>query len=220
MPKLNLNKPSLIVLYGFPGSGKTHFSRQLCEDINAAHVHGDRIRYELFESPRYDTQENDIVEHLMNYMAQEFLSAGVSVIYDINATRQKKRRELRDLARSLHSVPILVWLQIDIDSAFQRLLKRDRRRNDDKFASPLPDRAQFEQQIAVMQNPANEDYIVISGKHTYSNQRNAVLKKMFDMGLITADHATAGTVKPGLVNLVPNPMGGRVDNSRRNITIR
>ena len=82
MSKVISTKPVLIMLYGYPGSGKTHFARQLSETLQAAHVHGDRIRGELFDKPQYDTHENEIVNHLMIYMAEEFLKAGVSVIFD------------------------------------------------------------------------------------------------------------------------------------------
>src|SRR5688572_25518988 len=99
MPKVVPNKPLLIMLYGYPGSGKTFFSRQLTEQLQAAHVHGDRIRGELFEKPRYDKEENDVIEQLMDYMTGEFLAAGLSVVYDINAMRNSQRRTLRDLAR-------------------------------------------------------------------------------------------------------------------------
>lgn len=219
MTKILLSKPTLVVLYGFPGSGKTHFSRQLCETINAAHVQGDRIRAELFDPPRYDKQENEVVTHLMEYMAEEFLNAGLSVVFDINAMRTTQRRSLKDMAKRIHVETLLVWLQIDTESAYQRLTKRDKRRSDDKFAMVL-DRTGFDQQIAPMQNPVDEDYIVISGKHTFNTQRSAIMKKLFDNGLIPADQATLSMVKPGLVNLIPNPIGGRVDPTRRNILIR
>lgn len=220
MSKLTLNKPTLIMLYGFPGAGKTYFARQLCEDLNAAHIQGDRIRYELFEEPRYNRQENEIINHLMEYMAEEFLNAGISVVYDTNASRLGLRRTLRDLARKVKAHTALVWLQIDIESAFTRSMKRDRRRADDKYAAPI-NRSIFESIASQMQNPAQtEDFIVISGKHSYQTQRSAVLKKLYDQGLISPDAATNKLVKPGLVNLIPNPLAGRVNNQRRNIFIR
>lgn len=220
MGKLSLNKPTLIMLYGFPGAGKSYFARQLCDDVNAAHVQGDRIRFELFEEPRFDQQENDIVNHLMEYMTEEFLNAGISVVYDMNAARLSQRRLLRDLARKVKAESSLIWFQIDPESAFERSNKRDRRRSDDKFA-PAIDRPTFDNLSSGMQNPTpTEDYIVISGKHTYPTQRSAVIKKFYDFGLINPDAATNKVVKPGLVNLIPNPLAGRVDTSRRNISIR
>jgi predicted kinase len=113
-----LSKPALICLYGFPGSGKSYVARNLAEDVQLANVSSDRVRSELFQSPRYDAQENAIVTHLMDYMTEEFFSAGVSVVYDTNALRAAQRRKLRELARKHKAEYLLIWIQVDIDSAF------------------------------------------------------------------------------------------------------
>lgn len=220
MSKVEPTKPLFILLYGFPGAGKTYFARQLSEHLQAAHVHGDRIRGELFEHPQYDKEENDVVSHLMDYMTGEFLSAGLSVVYDVNAMRAGQRRLLRDLARKHKAHPLLVWFQIDLDSAYARYNSRDRRKADDKFAGPA-DQAIFERIVGSMQNPQNEEYIVISGKHAFGTQLSAFFKRMRELGFIPqVTEVSNKLVKPGLVNLIPNPAAGRVDLSRRNIVIR
>ncbi|HUP26477.1 MAG TPA: ATP-binding protein [Candidatus Limnocylindrales bacterium] len=220
MAKLKLTQPTLFLLYGFPGAGKTYFARQLCEELQAAHVQGDRIRGELFDTPRYDRQENEIVHHLMAYMAEEFLQAGISVVYDVNAMRAAHRRHLREMTRRMKAKPVLVWFQVDTETAFSRVVKRDRRKADDKYAAPM-DRTTFESLVSGMQNPdMTEDYVVVSGKRTFHTQRSAILKKLYDLRLLHAEQSTTGIGKPALVNLVPNPLPGRVDPSRRNITIR
>jgi predicted kinase len=217
--KISLVKPVLICLYGFPGSGKSYIGRNLTESVQLAHVSADRIRNELFEQPRYDAQENAIVTHLMTYMTEEFLGAGVSVIYDVNAMRSSQRRNLRELARKNKAEYLLVWLQIDQESAFMRTQDRDRRTSDDKYAQSLS-RGDFEKILSGMQNPQGEDYLVISGKHTFSTQKSAIASRLYHMGLISSDAVQHNVTKPGLVNLVPNPHAGRVDMSRRNIVIR
>lgn len=222
MAKVQASHPVFIMLYGLPGAGKTFFARQLCEKFQAAHVQADRIRFELFEQPRYDKQENEVVTQLTNYMASEFLQAGMSVVCDANAMRLSQRRALRDIARKSHATPLLVWLQIDADSAFARTTKRDRRRADDKFSMPI-EKDYFKKILVNSQNPAaTEDYIVISGKHVFNTQYNAVMRKLQEMKLISNEEATSSLVKPGLVNLVPSPSAkaGRVDMTRRNIIIR
>lgn len=219
MTKTILENPVLLCFYGYPGSGKSYVARNLANDVQMAHVSADRIRNELFQQPRYDAQENAIVLHLMNYMTEEFLDSGVSVVYDTNAMRLAQRRNLREMARRHRAHYFLVWLQVDIDSAFARTQKRDRRTTDDKYAQPQS-RATFEKEVAGMQNPNDEEYMVISGKHNFSTQKSAIINRLFQIGLINSDSVQQHVTKPELVNLVPNPYGGRVDMSRRNITVR
>lgn len=217
MSKLTLNKPLLLVLYGFPGSGKSAFARQFCEHVQAVHIQSDRIRGELFEAPRYDKAENQVVDHLVEYMLEEFLSAGVSVVCDIDVNRSVQRRKLRETARKMRAQYQLAWFQIDIESAFTRVAKRDRRKIDDKYAQPF-NRTEFDGYIRTMQNPTrDEDFVVLSGKHSFAMQKAAIMKKLFEYNMVNAEEVTTNVIKPGMVNLVP---AGRVDMSRRNIRIR
>ncbi len=217
MAKLELTKPTLFMLYGFPGSGKTYLANNLRDTIQSAHIHADKIRYQLFEQPRFDRAENEIVDQLMEYMTEEFLDAGVSVIFDTNAIKKSQRRILRDIARKKKAQGILIWLQIDADSSFARASQRDRRKSEDKVAQPI-DRPMFDSISSRMQNPGHdEDYIVLSGKHSFQMQRSAIIKKLYDLKLIRTENVSPNVAKPGLVNLVPNNYAG---DSRRNITIR
>jgi predicted kinase len=218
MTKIALSKPILICLYGFPGSGKSFVARNLSENLQIAHVGADRIRSELFANPRYDKQENSIVAHLMNYMTEEFLAAGLSVVYDANALRVSQRRKLRELAAKHHAEYLLVWLQIDVESSFARTQRRDRRTTDDKFAAPQT-RASFNQQLAIMQNPKEEHYLVISGKHAFTTQKSTIVNRLYQLGLIPSETVQSNMTKPGLVNLVPNRYIGQVEMNRRNISI-
>ena len=218
MNKIVLNKPVLVIFYGFPGSGKSYVARQLAETIQMAHINADRLRIELFEHPRYDRQENAIVAHLMDYMTEEFLRTGVSAAYDANAMRYNQRKALRELAAQNRAQSLLIWLQVDPDTAYGRTQNRDRRTSDDKFAEPQT-QLTFDKQLSFMQNPQNEDYVVISGKHNYATQKGAILRRLYQLGLVDSSTIQSNLAAPGLVNLVPNPQAGRVDMSRRNISI-
>lgn len=216
MSKIALHKPVLIMLYGFPGSGKTKFSKNLSDSINIAHLDSENIRSELFNKPQYNKEENKVIRHLMDYMTEKFLTAGSSVIYDCNDFGHlSERRNIRDLAKGNHALPILIWMQIDPDSALKRVVGSDTPKGAIKYSKDSFDKA-----VQNMQNPQTEDYIVISGKHTFNTQRDAVIKKLYDLGAINAESATTKVVKPGMVNLVPNQAAGRVDMTRRNIFIR
>lgn len=216
MAKVILQRPILIYIYGVPGSGKTYLSKQLTNTFKVVHVSSDRIRNELFEKPRYDKEENSVVEHLALYMAEEFLKAGVSVVFDAHIHRTAQRRRLRDLARSTKAASLLIWLQIDKETALHRIITRDKRKTEHKQSRTF-DSAGFHAFTTAMQNPKkDEDYVVLSGKHSYPMQRSVLMKRLYDLHLLNADDVPSQIIKPGLVNLIP----GRVDMSRRNITIR
>jgi predicted kinase len=186
--------------------------------MQVAHVHADRIRFELFEEPNYDRQENGIVTQLMQYMTEEFLSAGINVIYDLNAMRKSQRATLREMARKKGAKTVVVWFQMDSDTAYDRTQKRDRRKADDKYATDYS-REMFKKIITHMQHPELEDYVVVSGKHTYPSQQTAFFKKLLELGYIQTENIQDKVVMPGLVNLIPR-ISGRADMSRRNISIR
>ncbi len=221
MHKIRLQQPVLFYAYGLPGSGKTFVSRQLCETIEAAHICADRLRHELFSQPRYDKNEQRILTSLMNYMAEEFLRAGVSVVYDSSVNRLADRRALRDMARKHHAKDLFIWIQIDPETAWGRQKNRDRRKADDRYSNPLSPQ-QFESWMHSMQNPQNEDFLVISGKHLFNSQQSAILRRLQDIGVLANENIASKVAKPGLVNLVSRAQAqaGRVDLSRRNIVIR
>jgi len=219
MAKLNFTKPVLILLYGYPGSGKTYFSRQLVDEVNIAHLQADRIHSEMFENPTYTQQEDATVQRIMNYLTDELLSAGLSVVYDTNAMRVSQRRALRELAKKSKAAVFIVWFQIDVESAFTRVATRDRRQSDSKYSMQL-DRTTYDSILQFMQNPtATEDYIVVSGKQYFKTQSATLSKKLRDLNAVEPSGKDNPIIKPGLVNLIPSASLRQTIN-RRNIFIR
>jgi len=219
MAKLNFTKPVLILLYGYPGSGKTYFSRQLIDEVNIANLQADRIRSEMFDRPSHSQAEDAVVQRIMNYLTEELLSAGVSVIYDMNALRYSQRRILKEIAVRSKAVEVIVWFQIDVESSFTRVATRDRRQTDSKYAMSL-DRTTFESILQYMQNPTEkEDYIVVSGKQYFKTQFATLSKKLRDIKAFEPSDKDTPVIKPGLVNLIPSA-NTRSTDDRRNIFIR
>jgi len=215
--KVRAKKPVLIMTYGYPGSGKSYFARNLTDHFECAHLQSDRIRREVFKEPTYDKQETSIVKHLMDYMTEEFLGAGISVIYDGDVFRKNQRFALRQLARKNQAETMVIWLQIDAESARMRTESRDRRTIDDKYAYPHTE-SSFQKYAKYMQHPdQTENYVVVSGKHTFDSQRSAVFKKLLSDGIVDTAAAQSKLIKPGLVNLIPKAYG---DSGNRSISIR
>jgi predicted kinase len=219
MNKPIISKPTVFITYGYPGSGKTYFARQFAEDSMLAYINSELLRHEFIDNMTYDKQENDTINHLSSFMLENFLKAGVSVVYDCNNSRLSSRKMIVAIANRFKAETLIVWPQIDLETSFDRVNNRDARKTDDKYAEPL-DRTSFEDRVNKMQNPTDrEDFVVISGKHSFKGQKQAVYKKLLEKKLLNQEFANSNIPKPELVNLVSNLYGGRVDNKRRNINV-
>ncbi|HEX5796887.1 MAG TPA: ATP-binding protein [Candidatus Saccharimonadales bacterium] len=219
--KIQVKKPFILILYGYPGSGKSTFARQFAKEINnTIHIHSDKIRTELggkLKRKGIDTPE--VYEALVEYMTKEFLASGFNVLLDVSVPRRSDRRKIRNLAYANNAKLVMAWLQIDADTAFDRLRKRDKRKVNDRYAKSYT-RAEFESVVNNSQNPDDEEYVVISGKHTFSTQKNAVFKKLEELKVLTHSQIIVRKIRPELVNLIPQSMRGREDIKRRDISIR
>lgn len=209
------------MLYGLPGSGKSFFSRQASELLGIPIISSDRVRYELFEKPTYSKDEQQVVINVMNIMLEEYLKNGMSVIYDVSLGRTQDRKAIREFAKRQGVSTMLLWLQADAETCFQRSKSRDRRKADDKYATEMTSDLMevIEKQ---MQPPTNEDVVVVSGKHLFDSQKNVFIRKLSEMQILSTEQASGnGVAKPELVNLVSSAQmqAGRVDQNRRNLII-
>lgn len=213
-------KPFIVMMYGFPGAGKTSLARQLSEELGLIHLQEDKIRHELFGAEP-SMAANKGSRKIMNYMAKEYLKTGLSLVYDASVLRSAERKVVREMAHASKASTVLVWLQVDPETTFARTQKRDHRKIDDKYAYEYTEE-QYREVLAYMQNPGPiEDYIVVSGKHTFVSQRSSVVKKLYDLGVISPEAATSSMVKPELMNHIPKPtVQTRGDIIHRNISIR
>ena len=219
MRKVRLKQPVFFILMGVPGSGKTYLARQLAKTFKAAHVSAERIRHELLEKPSFSHEEEEAVRNMMFLLSEQFLNNDMSVIFDTSASTKAARRQLHQFACKLKAKPLTIWQQIDSRSAWVRCQNRKRSQSvDDKFASELEE-AVFEQFVAALEEPVTEEVIVISGKHSFSGQLQTVLRHLLEMQLLTTSQISDKVIpKPGMINLV-SASRGRVDYSRRNISI-
>jgi len=181
---IQLRQQTLILMFGYPGSGKTHFASQFAIKHGLIHISGDRFRYELFDDPQFSDGENQVVERLMDYMLDQAVKTKTSIIYDANNGVRRKRLELISAARKRGITTVMIWTQTDLNTAFTRASTRDKRRPGDKYSFNM-DQDTFDYVLGKITAPSyGEDYVVVSGKYDFPAQELTVLKKLEKMKII------------------------------------
>ncbi len=215
--KIKPVKPSVIMLYGYPGAGKTTFAKHLSNEIKYAHLDANRLLKEAIGSSRALSDKE--VATMMTYLANEFLKTGVGVIFDLDLPREIDRHRIKQFAKKNKIKHTVIWLQIDPETAEFRATTRTPAKTADKLARHYSKQG-FQMYAGKMQNPIGDDVIVISGKHNFRTQKSVIIKRLLQKGLITVEEMSERIVKPELMSLVPKPtLSGSYEQQRRNISI-
>lgn len=172
-------KPILLATLGFPGSGKTFFARRFAKEYHIFHLNSDRVRLEIFPKPKYNQKENDAVFRAMDFIAEELLSLGVSVLYDANSTKRAYRRRFQQTAKHYKADFLLLWFQTSVDDALRRVEKRKKLKSEflKKYHLPLRQSVFFRLRNAI-EEPQKEPFVTIDGMQSYKEQKNTVLKAL------------------------------------------
>ncbi|HKU18090.1 MAG TPA: ATP-binding protein [Candidatus Saccharimonadales bacterium] len=103
-------QPTLFLLVGYPGAGKTTASRYIHELTGAVHLWADHERNTRFANPTHDHDENLKLYAQLNKEAEELLLAGKSVIFDTNFNFYKDRKKLKIIAAKAGARAVVVWM--------------------------------------------------------------------------------------------------------------
>jgi predicted kinase len=174
MKPLSLNKPHLIVMVGIPGAGKSSFAKSFAASFKAPLISHDHILQEIFDSPERTKKEEIITAGVAEYMLDETLKTGQTIVYDGLSSTRSSRAEIVKKAKNAGYKTLLIWVQTDQATARKRLITESKKRS---VINP----EQFETYVNKFSAPQqNENVVVISGKHTYSSQLKIVLKRLAD----------------------------------------
>ena len=131
---MNNDKPLIITLMGFPGSGKTYFSSQLAEALPAVRLNADAIRIALYGSREKmeEIRSSDLKRFYdeaygaMSYAAKQVLFLGASVICDAQMLmREDRQRYIEQIAVEGNALPVLVWIRTSKEVALSRGSERE-----------------------------------------------------------------------------------------------
>ncbi|HSE29633.1 MAG TPA: ATP-binding protein [Candidatus Saccharimonadales bacterium] len=173
MKTLSIAKPLVILVVGLPGAGKSYFAKQFSDTFSVPLISNNQIRGELFEKPQFSADENKIVERIQDLMLQQLLKTKGSVLVDDGMVTRQDRQKLVQIAKKSGFDVLTVWVQTNPDMAKMRATKNPNKTPD---YNVIPE-AHFNT-IQKKFAPPTEDYIVISGMHTYTTQARTVLRKL------------------------------------------
>lgn len=178
MKKLELNSPLIIIMMGLPGAGKTFFARQLANNLNLGYISEDRIRHDIFATPKFTADEQATIRRVMGYMIEELSRVKKHIILDGRFLSAGERQKIHQVMLGAGYQSLTVWVQTEEDLAKRRAFRRDKRKPDDKYNSPVNSR-EFESTKGALERPQEkESFSVISGKHTFKSQSETVLKRI------------------------------------------
>ena len=125
-----MNRPSLILLVGIPGSGKTTYAEKyIKEHPDTVHLSSDKIRAELWGDEGIQGDNNEVFS-LMQTRAIETLNNGHSVVYDCTNVTRKDRSCIISLCPKFAKIEChIVWAPIETcierDAARERTVGKE-----------------------------------------------------------------------------------------------
>lgn len=167
MKPLNLVKPHLFVVVGIPGAGKTFFAKQFSESLNAPFL--------LLDELANFTSNQETTHRLADFTLNMLVKTKQNIFIEGTGSTKAERRHLAAFAETKGYQPLFIWVQTEPLTAEVRAIKGTPRQ---KPVRPLTPR-QFAQKAASFESfDSQEQYIVISGKHTYTSQERNTLAKL------------------------------------------
>lgn len=120
-----MNRPSLILLVGIPGSGKTTYAKKYIErNFNAIHLSSDTIRKELYGDENIQGNPADVFS-IMQKRASEALNNGYNVLYDATNMTRKDRAGIIGVCPKFAKIEChIIWAPIEV--CIERDSKRER----------------------------------------------------------------------------------------------
>lgn len=171
MKPLSLTRPHLIVMVGISGAGKSQFAAQFADVFKAPFVSRDAVLGQLSTKLTTDRDQLKTANRVTEFFLNQLLKTGQTIVFDGASDSRAERAQLSKVAKEAGYESLFVWVQTDPAEAKRRAVKLN------KAKSVTPE--EYEASLSRFYVPtANENVVVISGKHTFASQLKIVLKRL------------------------------------------
>jgi predicted kinase len=116
--------PTLFLICGLPGSGKTTVAKRLEAENGALRLSPDEWMARIVGTG-YDEAKRAEVEGVQWEIAQRVLALGVSVVLESGFWSGAQRRDFRARAAELGADSKLIFLDVPLDQLIERVAKRN-----------------------------------------------------------------------------------------------
>lgn len=128
------SRPCLIVLSGLPGTGKSHFARELSRRVPLVIIGSDHSRKTLVSRPQYTPEEHARVFAACHLLVEELLSEGYRVVFDATNLTERFRLPLYEIAGRADAGLLMVWFTASREVVRRRLDDRAAGRSEDSYS--------------------------------------------------------------------------------------
>lgn len=125
IPKEKLPQPTLILLSGLPGTGKSHLAQVLAKRLPLVVVSSDQIRRQLFAHPQYTGEEHFIVHSTCQEVIGDLLQQGYSVVCDATNILCRHRQAYYALADASRARLLILQTTASTETVQERLQERE-----------------------------------------------------------------------------------------------
>ncbi len=137
----NKFKPTLIMMCGLTGSGKSYVADRLSEKIDAVVLNSDKTRKQLvnmnenqkdlsdFGKGIYTEKMTKLVYETMSKKALDYLRNGQAVILDATYLTSNLRNDVKEKSAALGIKPIIIYVEVNDNKVIEHFKRRENQNN-------------------------------------------------------------------------------------------
>jgi predicted kinase len=155
---------------GLPASGKTYFSQQFAADEDIFFLNIDSLRLAMIEWPQFTPAEHKMVYGTAQFLAEQHLMQGKSMLCNGNYNQRDRRNEMQELAQKYDADFKILWTDVSYEVAKGRILSRQHEIPKEKEKDPWIE--VLDKMNRNLQKPeSDESFFRIDGTIPYEQQR-------------------------------------------------